>query len=565
MKKIKELVGYGKPTERSSKMVVDMISRRLDYVRQNGQIAQKQLDAADKKLKAASILLLPDLDDEEGLPLTDIQEELDEEGNVISSTLLHPSKAAPDILNTLRKAGITDLDKEDRAEKNTPKDLTNEGVDVDLSKKSEAMDLEGKTPTSPDASSSSQKATKEDPPPSRKKFVAFSPDTKPEAQTTSKNAKLISEGFNDDLAAFTFNSGSKIIELDDNDDELAQYPIIPKDESPEDAALRREMLQYGLSEVGSVVAEIDLDEGNSEYSGSEDDYDGEYPDTDDEEEDKFGRTTRKVITDDYKLEMLELEKRLNARMLENLGPRPEGNPLAKHAEDVRRLRIQEEKSTTEPTIEPARTNEDLGPMPDAIKKGVRFVDKLDIAPKSEVADNKPTETTPVAKVPVAGAVVERSGKEIPNEPSEVSTPAKVSRFKRSHASTATTQNTGFAATKIVNTASPTLNSLAQATEHSRKPRYTPEGPLGRTLASSIVERTVADDNVVPPDEDGLDLTLLNQEIAVEYHKLRNRMIHNQGGFMPSKEEEENPLMENVDGRVKKVSRFMAARLKNESM
>jgi hypothetical protein len=76
-----------------------MISRRLDCehselvhlrlyllntdVRQNAQTAHKQLDGAEKKLDAALVLLEPGLEGEEGLPLTDIYEELDEDGNVI--------------------------------------------------------------------------------------------------------------------------------------------------------------------------------------------------------------------------------------------------------------------------------------------------------------------------------------------------------------------------------------------------------------------------------------------------------------------------------------------------
>ena len=50
-------------------------------------------------------------------------------------------------------------------------------------------------------------------------------------------------------------------------------PVMPE-ETPEDAALRRQMLQYNMQEVGAVIAEIDLDEDASTppYSEDEDEY-----------------------------------------------------------------------------------------------------------------------------------------------------------------------------------------------------------------------------------------------------------------------------------------------------
>lgn len=61
-------------------------------VRQNVRSLQKQFDAAEAKLASAKIISEPDTRTEEGLPVTDIFEELDEDGNVICACLAlkHP-------------------------------------------------------------------------------------------------------------------------------------------------------------------------------------------------------------------------------------------------------------------------------------------------------------------------------------------------------------------------------------------------------------------------------------------------------------------------------------------
>lgn len=91
--------------------------------------------------------------------------------------------------------------------------------------------------------------------------------------------------------------------------------VVPENDSPEDAALRRQMIDYNMGEIGAIVAELDLDEDDTPYSddGSElNDYDNSSADDD---EDKFGRTKRRVLSDEYLAEMQRLEQRLK-----NIGP-----------------------------------------------------------------------------------------------------------------------------------------------------------------------------------------------------------------------------------------------------
>lgn len=57
----------------------------------------------------------------------------------------------------------------------------------------------------------------------------------------------------------------------------------------------------------------------------------------------------------------------------------------------------------------------------------------------------------------------------------------------------------------------------------------------------------------------MDAQLLNQEVATEYHRMRNKFIAKQGGFMKEEDGEFVPFTEE-EGGAKKMSRFKAARL-----
>lgn len=354
-------------------------------------------------------------------------------------------------------------------------------------------------------------------------------------------------------------------------------PIIPTDESPEDAALRRQMLQYSMNEVGAVVAEIDLDESGSQTSySSDEDGDEQYASSADEEEDAFGRTTRRVLDDDYLREMQDLERKLNAKVMQNVGPNmPENlDDLEQPISD----KNQSQKLPTSSTQAPG-------------KKGVRFADELDIsAPPVEESTN--TSKCGPAAPPAHEAVIGRTA------PSDEAVPApqsdkKVSRFKSSRtASVASSKDSkppkNPATSKFVTngplsgdirernllTGSPSLH-LTPASDSKPKAfsgpitftdedrtRQVPGGPAGRTVAETLIERPTISDGADVPEPDAFDPAIMHQEVAVEYHKMRNRMIQRDGGFMPKavdEEEQRVPLTEEEGGQ-RKVSRFKAARL-----
>ena len=50
---------------------------------ENVQTVEKRLNIAEEKLAAVNVVIQPDARNEDGLPVTEIREELDEEGNVL--------------------------------------------------------------------------------------------------------------------------------------------------------------------------------------------------------------------------------------------------------------------------------------------------------------------------------------------------------------------------------------------------------------------------------------------------------------------------------------------------
>ena len=236
-----------------------------------------------------------------------------------------------------------------------------------------------------------------------KKSVSFAEGTKVENTNPNNTKKHVNETKRNipnggkSVQEETSKIGKQNITLYDEEEDEPFDPVIPKDESPEDAALRREMIQYNLGEVGSVVAELDLDESDTTFSDDEigeDDYDNS---SIEDEEDQFGRTKRRVLTDDYLAEMQELQSRLT-----NVGPL-NGQGLLPGAD----------KKESSQKKSGSLTAKDTSNTP--AKKGVRFASEVDIqeAPIKSPAKPPPAAadapTTPNAhKKPIhTSTVIER--------------------------------------------------------------------------------------------------------------------------------------------------------------
>ncbi|CAO2647704.1 Nn.00g086260.m01.CDS01 [Neocucurbitaria sp. VM-36] len=537
-KEVEELLGQNRQTTRNANQVVDIISRRIDYVQQNSATIERQLSAAEKQLAGVDVLLEPGMENEDGLPMMDIEEELDDAGNEISSSVNQTGKAAGEIVEALRKAGLR------KAE------LQNENA---------AQPLE-EHPSTPLPSASTSVVVGEPtlvPAPTETKSGLPNPESileRPqEPASSAKNIEhevkqksaLEMHGYNDDLAATNFSSGTKVIELDADENMVASYPVIPQGESPEDADLRRQMLQYGLSEVGQVVAELDLDQPTASYS--DDDMDDDYGDytTEEEEEDEYGRSTKPMLTEEYRKQMLDLEKKLGARMLENVGPRPDASPLAEHIGDIRTMRVRKDDQFAQSIEAPTSRLPKVETDSQLKKKGVRFADAVDIseAPQPERKQSEATLHDGERVATMSDTIVEHPTS-IRQSPVEPSKPAKVSKFKTARAQSKQSSNM---------LPPPALPEIP----------LVPTGPTGRTLANAITEHVPSSSEPRAPDE--FDPVVLNREIQAEYHKARNKFIQLQGGFKPSEEDDESPIVEERDGKTKKVSRFMAARLKASGM
>jgi unconventional prefoldin RPB5 interactor 1 len=345
-----------------------------------------------------------------------------------------------------------------------------------------------------------------------------------------------------------------------------QPPVTDIDESPEEARLRREMLQYGIDEVGAIVAELELDEEGSEFSIDEDDYD---LDSDEEDDDEFGRS-HTVLSEDYHQQMRELEAKLNARGMYNMGKNSQGFPQ-EIREDLER-----------PSADDTQQETPEGSKGKKPKKRVAFADDLDIAPAPEAPAAEPKTLPPQPDVQVlSDAIVERTGRTHEAPPTPEERPKKVSKFKSARASASADDMTApstdsskkpskFAearARKQVNAVpSNTTPDLFPATPQEPKPFSTPitvpwepsvpQPPEGKTLADKLVEREIAP-GASAPEPDELDESIHRREIASEFYRVRNRMIHQQGGFV-NNERETEPIEEEGQPR---ISKFRAARMR----
>lgn len=334
-------------------------------------------------------------------------------------------------------------------------------------------------------------------------------------------------------------------------------PVIPPDESPEDAAIRREMLQYHMSEIGSIVAQLDLDEGedsNSDYDDEEGSMLDSASGTD--EEDQYGLSMNRGINDKYVADMMNLEKKLGAQMFQNIGPK--GSVPIDEAQSADSISYHQGLVENQnPGIEKIES------VPK--EKTVRFADKLDVAPPHTAlrAKSEPGREI-VAPPPISESIVERPITKLPTAAAPPQ-PSKPSRFKSARMA-----------------AAPPTSASDSSRMDSATPSTTP-------LASRIVEHPplVPDPTARPPSPDEFDPALLRQQVATEYYRQRNRMIQKEGGFSrqrleeqnmedwedgdvggPGNDDEEDSEMydeEEEQPKPEKVSLFKAARLKKAGL
>lgn len=606
---VRELAGLDKDSPRSGLQIVRDIERRQEYVQKNIETIQRRFFEAEAKQEEFDFAA--SRDSSGGLPLTEIHEELDDDDNVVSSQLVQPEASQGSLVESLRKAGLTaeDLDEEALPKEPLKPAITNMSPPIPpgtslmpkaekrLSSTAELLVSNG-DPAFDDVGPER--------PPIRKKSVSFSADTKepPEIvrfesddgckkvsfadkvavapaaplpdmrsvqfspkveeipaqplglaspQATAQASVQTSTGAAEsevqkELRA-SFKPGDKVKVLNDDDEVVTEQVILPENETEEDAQMRREMLDYHLNEVGHVVAEMDLGDDYNDFDDEEDDVDDddtsshvtsstylEDEDTpytsglsdEDEDEDEHGRTKRKVVTGDYRRKMLEMQQRL----IGNLGPSPKDEDIAEadaelDAQDVRRLVIRDKRSSV------SSASSDSSEKKSAGKKRVSFAEALDVAEPGSPPLEAQKHSEGEAVAPVSDAITERTNTSSLPTPSS-GTPAKASKFKK-----------------------------ARAVPDEADYNETPSGPPGRTLAETLVERPAPFKVTSAPSEEDPDPVAERRQLAAEYYRRRNEMVRQQGGFKgnPDEDEELGELMEERDGKLKKVSRFKAARIK----
>lgn len=307
-------------------------------------------------------------------------------------------------------------------------------------------------------------------------------------------------------------------------------------DTPSEAETRREMLNYNLQEIGAVVAEINLEEDGI-YYGHDGDPDEESDELDSEDEDRYGRAATRVITPEYQKEMEELAKRIKER-----------GEAARAAEARMRQEEKEEPQKPKPK-----------------KKGVRFAEEPDISPAPPSFPDLPMpasaqnteDAIPLLVDLLAMDALRQSGATIGGD-----VPAKEKRpsiFKSERAKSGSEKAEVHDRVVPPSVISPDVVERLPGDEGLHYAMGEDTSPPKSATNSFVVERHPSQSvPVEAPDE--LNPSTHRAEVAAQYHKLKNRMIQRQGGFVESEEEMAKvPLDEN--GETRKVSRFKQARLK----
>lgn len=440
-----------------------------------------------------------------------------------ASSVSKPGDAAPQIIDALRRSGLDELSTSDSAALNSNTDETGSSS---ISKKENVSfaDAPNETQGRSDQTKRAEIALRQATPESVD-------EAKPDGSPTSE-------------------------------------PTILEKESPEDIALRREMLQYGMEEVNAVVAQMNLDDegddsgldyDDSNDDSNSDDYNEDECDDGDEdevEEDQFGRTTTRVIDNEYRAKMLELQRKLKVRPIVNAGLEPTESAKAQLEGNNAKIEV---------------GNGNIRKK--SAQKSVRFADDLDIQdPPPKPASGMVTQssTDEIPERPITADIFERQSRsDVPS--SSPQAPKNVSRYRASRAgqqgplTKSPSEKGGFVVNgplaapglgdRLVPATKAATNRFQSIPKEPLEPRTVLEGPTGKTHTETLVERPMAKGKSKAKEPDDLDPVLMDRHITTEYNRIRNRMIQKQDGFMTIDNEE----LEDEEGK-RKMSRFKAARL-----
>ena len=417
----------------------------------------------------------------------------------LAFSVSEPSQAAPQLLESLRKAGVMDLPSQaESSRKAGVKDPPSEAEDKSnlvqtpetnhrlSDNKTNAGTVGPNSSASKTQGSVASKAKASEGQKSRntRKSVSFTADTKKESLLEHKSKMRIPTLKRDDLV--------NPVDGPSEGDVPHRQPVIPPNESPAHAALRRQMIEYNLSEVNKIVAEMDIDDEGSDASHSDD--------SSLEDEDQFGRSNKRMLSDEYLAEMRALEQKLNAKVIQNVGPNAElgGSATSSSREEEDQPSSSSSSSSPNDTSNPPTT------------KSVRFAEEVAIVPRPSI----PAESVRFAEEVVILPRPSTPADLPPTPPPQTRNPPK-----------------SIHATTIVER------------PYSSAPLAPPDEPDGG---------------------DDLDPAMLQQQVRTHYHQARNRFIQREGGFTDDPNDRAEVPLTEAEGGPKKMSRFKAARLGGSS-
>ena len=381
-REVKDLLGCDRgAAHRTKSQVQDSLSKRVDVARMNVDTLQKHIDRAEAELEQPLAVAADTGDDQ---PVMEIYEELDDQGNMLSSRLIragHASEAFDAILHDKKSANVH-------------------------TQSSNAPSKETYTEPAPDV------------------VMTGNPSTEAPRSTSG-----VSEAINS--SAFLGATGP-ILELDENDNVIRSIPP-----TSEDIASHRAEVFENVSTIGPVVATMDIDE-DSDFS-SDEDYD---EDDFDERGRRFviGRSQeelegtewemddiRENLTPEYIAEMEALIKKYNQPVMGNIGPQDVGFPLGTSLNEP----VPKPSSVPEPPL-PQQDNRQCDKKP-AARKGVRFAEELDIVSEPAAAKIEQISEQPALPIRLKQAtvsdVVERALAPTPSNSAESAGKKRTSRFK----------------------------------------------------------------------------------------------------------------------------------------
>ncbi|KAF8429029.1 Prefoldin subunit-domain-containing protein [Tirmania nivea] len=542
------LLGDRLGLKRSRDQVIRAIDHRINYVTENIKKVEEQLGKGEEKLASLLVVQGPEVLSEDGEPIIEIREELDEAGNIISSSTQPHGQGKATSMN------IGDLKHFQKYIENAAEEVRT--LSEPMKVKEHSTTISEETPQEPKpmieidpnylvstttlGSTTAQNIPVDEIPLGGLSLEDSAPVGMPTTEPIGSPAK-VDEGLVVEGDVVIPNQRPTRGFVSDTSKELREEDFVLSVDEPLDAAdLRRQMIDYNLHDIGAVVAEIDLEEGDYKDYDDED-YDENDDDDEEEEEDKYGRSTSRVITADIVREMQALQARIQERQEEEAKKQtPQAQVELSSAAQVR--------------ISPDK--EEALPVPK--KKGVTFSDKLDISvipPVTKLDTQRlalpppPTLDDPDNAVPflvdllareqmiedmkkaglnTAGAAVQNDGWEVKTKDEVAAQPKKISRFKaaRMGSTVETADKTSGAPDKVPVLKSTILEgqtgaALAPALPQApanKKPKKVSRFKSSRAAESAPLDATTNPPSVGIHQNTSLKKPLFDDEMDVEASK-----------------------------------------------